>query len=692
MPPEQHDDDTAFTMKNKNKRTTQRAAKAEIGEDEKNFLAEEHGGQWAGYLRQIIDFHPVRMAYLDSQERFRYVNDAYLEWIKLPKDQAIGRTVEDILGSCAYAEIAPYIRNALAGEKVHFEISLGYRDGGRRHVMVDYTPNIDDHGEVLGFFAMIVDLTGRKQAEEEKARLAAVVEYSSDAIISKDFENRILTWNRGAEKIFGYSAGEMIGRPMNILYPEEFDDGMAEKLDRLRNNEEVPAFESRRMKKSGGLLDVLISLSPITDVNGTPIAVSAIIRDISERIRLELELRALNENLEMKVRERTAEIEMHVRQLQKLAMELTQTEQRERQRLGMLLHNDLQQQLVAGKLLVERLMKRLKIEENIGGLKQILSVLENSAETAHNLAVELRPPVLHGSTLAEAVHWLADWFRHKFGFSVHLDIRENFDNKKIPVEVTAFLFEAARELLFNAVKHAGVDTVDLVLRLDDNDCLHLVVSDEGWGTDKDVLNLRENAEPGIGLLSIRERLQLLGGDFRVNTAKGKGFQADIRVPYFFDGITSCAPQNQGENPDRGESGPQAAADSFDHREGRIRVLLADDHAIVREGLRMILEEESDILVVGEAANGREAVELAAGLTPDVCLMDVNMPFMNGIEATRAIAGQTPGTCVIGLSVNDDPRTMSAMIAAGAVAYHKKSDPPELLCGTIRDCARLKLRI
>ena len=118
----------------------------------------------------------------------------------------------------------------------------------------------------------------------------------------------------------------------------------------------------------------------------------------------------------------------------------------------------------------------------------------------------------------------------------------------------------------------------------------------------------------------------------------------------------------------------------------MRVLLVDDHTILRQALRLVLEMEPDITIVGEAANGTDAVALAHHLQPDIVLMDIGMPIMNGIEATRAIRAEAPGVCVIGLSMFSLDEQGAAIMAAGAVEFVTKSAPSAELIAVLRACA------
>jgi DNA-binding NarL/FixJ family response regulator len=124
----------------------------------------------------------------------------------------------------------------------------------------------------------------------------------------------------------------------------------------------------------------------------------------------------------------------------------------------------------------------------------------------------------------------------------------------------------------------------------------------------------------------------------------------------------------------------------------MRVLLADDDTIVRQAICIMLQDEPDIEIVGEAANGREAVDLTRHLHPDIVLTDISMPEMNGIEATRVIHAESPATCVIGLSMFEQIEQAEAMRDAGAMDYVTKSAPPEELLAVMRGWhARMRVK-
>jgi PAS domain S-box-containing protein len=146
------------------------------------------------------------------------------------------------------------------------------------------TPLYDPSGELIGAVNMLVDITDRKRAEQSAQRLAAVVEFSDDAILTKDLDGVITSWNRGAERLFGYKAREMIGRPITTLIPHDRHDEEREIIARIRRGEHVH-YEAVRQCKDGSLLDISLTVSPLKDAQGKIIGASKIARDITERRR-----------------------------------------------------------------------------------------------------------------------------------------------------------------------------------------------------------------------------------------------------------------------------------------------------------------------------------------------------------------------------------------------------------------------
>ena len=168
------------------------------------------------------------------------------------------------------------------GRPVRNVEAVAEKPDGTRVPFAPYpTPLFDAAGELIGAVNMLVDLTHRQQAEENAQRLASVVESSDDAIISKNLEGIILSWNKGAEHLFGYMAQEVIGKPITILFPPDRMDEEPFILERLRRGERVGHYETVRRRKDGTLVDISLTVSPIFSSDGRVIGASKIARDIA---------------------------------------------------------------------------------------------------------------------------------------------------------------------------------------------------------------------------------------------------------------------------------------------------------------------------------------------------------------------------------------------------------------------------
>jgi CheY-like chemotaxis protein/two-component sensor histidine kinase len=344
------------------------------------------------------------------------------------------------------------------------------------------------------------------------------------------------------------------------------------------------------------------------------------------------------------------------------------------------LHDDLQQLLVAAKfhvsILASRTAARPEAEKVV---KQVDALLDESVERSRSLSHELSPPVLHQGGLGEALRWLARRKREKYGLSVEVEDRSG---DRIPEPVRVFLFKVAKELLFNVVKHAEVGEARVRLDRCGNET-RLTVSDDGVGFDSEEWQRDGSESGGFGLFSIRERVEFLGGHMRIRSKPGGGSSFELSVPdhsdWEGDGKDST---DQMERTAGGEEEAGGAGAEPPER-ARIRVLLVDDHEVMRQGLATLLDDLEDIEVVGHAGDGREAIECAERLRPDVVIMDLAMPVMDGVMATQELKSRMPDVQIIGLSMFDEEEMGRRMLAAGAEAFLSKTGPSEQLIAAIR---------
>ncbi|HEV2426216.1 MAG TPA: PAS domain S-box protein [Terriglobia bacterium] len=194
------------------------------------------------------------------------------------------------------------------GPLLNEEFCLRRKDGQPVWVLGNASA-ADDSGPGRVFDATLVDITARKRAEDEALRLAAIVESSDDAILSKTLDGVVESWNAGAERLYGYSAGEMIGRAVTVLLPPERCGELAGILERIRRGEHVEHHETEHVRKNGARVPVTLSISPIRNSEGGVTGAAAIARDISDRKRAEARVKELNASLERRVAERTAELQ-----------------------------------------------------------------------------------------------------------------------------------------------------------------------------------------------------------------------------------------------------------------------------------------------------------------------------------------------------------------------------------------------
>jgi signal transduction histidine kinase/ActR/RegA family two-component response regulator len=416
-----------------------------------------------------------------------------------------------------------------------------------------------------------------------------------------------------------------------------------------------------------------ICWEPIRDEAGKVIGVGSATVDLTKIKLAEETLSRVNDELEQRVTERTAELAQRADQLRALTGELTLAEQRERSRLAKVLHDHLQQLLVAAKF-------RLTILGRGGddivkkATKEVEGLIDESILASRNLTAELSPPILHEAGLNAGLQWLARRMADKHGLFVELEV-EDYECRSEQLKI--LLFESVRELLFNVVKHARTGSAEVSLRRVD-DHLQVAVSDQGAGFDPNAMPAAGEAGRGLGLFAIRERLGFMGGTLQIQSAPGQGSRFILSVP--------VAPIEKVE-PRAGGTLVLPEADllisGYRDPARKIRLMLADDHAVVRRGFAAMLGAEPDIEIVGEAADGLEAIELARKVLPDIILMDMSMAKLNGIEATRIIHNEFPEIRIIGLSMFEEVERAQAMRDAGAVQYVAKSGAGEALIAAIR---------
>jgi CheY-like chemotaxis protein len=328
-------------------------------------------------------------------------------------------------------------------------------------------------------------------------------------------------------------------------------------------------------------------------------------------------------------------------------------------------------------------------------LKEADRAIIDSLNYTRSLVAELAPPALQEFGLLEGFGWLAEQMQNH-GLAV--TVKKNIQHIVLDDDQAVLVFQSTRELLFNVLKHAGTNQAEVTIDRNGEGHLVVTVKDEGRGFNPDEVIARNDERKRFGLFSVRERTEAMGGRLEVASASNRGTCATLIVPYWPAEPGPVTSPSQASSPaapvmpagpepllSPASSGPgegMFSANADPARGKVLRILLADDHAMVRQGLRSILDAYRDISVVGEAADGEEAVEMAGLLGPDVIVMDVNMARLDGIEATRRVKTRWPGIIVVGLSVSTASQVESLLLEAGASCYVSKEAAGDHLYGAI----------
>jgi PAS domain S-box-containing protein len=248
-------------------------------------------------FRLVVESAPSGMLMINRQGRIVLVNAQTEMMFGYGRGELLGQPVELLVperfrgGHPAYR--AGFFANPTTRVMgVGRELYGRRRDGSEFPVEIGLTPIAMAEGPFV--LSAIADITERKRAEETRARLAAIVESSEDAILSKNLDGIILTWNRAAEKMYGYPAAEVVGRPISLLIPPERAGEVSALLDRLRRGERVENYETVRLRKDGARIEVSLNLSPMPDAAGRVTGASVVGRDITARKRSERRLAAMH--------------------------------------------------------------------------------------------------------------------------------------------------------------------------------------------------------------------------------------------------------------------------------------------------------------------------------------------------------------------------------------------------------------
>lgn len=644
------------------------------------------GTEGESELRAVLDALPAAVYTTDANGRITYFNRAAAELAG--REPELGKDEWCVTWRLYNADGTPLPHNACPmavalreDRPIRGVEAVLERPDGRRIPFMPYpTPLHNRSGSLVGAVNMLIDISDRKAAENARAYLAAIIESSDDAIVSKNLNGIVTSWNRGAEAIFGYRADEIVGHPIYLLFPPDRLEEEELILNRIRRGEKVEHFETVRRRKDGCDIDVSLTISPVRDDHGRITGVSKIARDITEKRRAEAVLRDLNENLEQRVAERTRELAMANERLMTEVAEREQTEAvllqaQKMEAVGQLasgLAHDFNNLLAAVLGNLELLEMRLA-DERLLKLAQAATrsarrgAKLNEQMLAFSRKQHLSPRPVDVNALILGVDEL---LRRALGGTAEISIATAPDLWPAAVDphqlelVLLNLAINARDAMPNGgqllIETRNVKAVDVEHSLDlgPGDYVLISVTDTGVGMSPEVL--ARACEPfyttkelgkgsGLGLAQVYGVARQSGGGLALKSVVGKGTTVELHLPRSLDNVVL---------------GSEARADSdAPATQGRARVLVVDDHDEVRE-----------VIVAYLDALGYQAMQARSGQTAldsldsscdsvDLLIADYAMPEMSGIELLQAARRKCPDLPVIIVTGYADAAGIDACIDA-----------------------------
>jgi PAS domain S-box-containing protein len=388
----------------------------------------------------------------------------------------------------------------------------------------------------------------REWATRATGLLAAIVDSSDDAIVSKSLDGVITSWNKGAERLFGYTAEEAVGQHITLIVPTDRRHEEATILERLKRGERVDHFETIRRRKDGTTLDISLTISPVKDTAGRVTGASKVARDISERKEAERKLReseerlrTLAERLEDLVRVRTEELEQRntevlrqSEQLRGLSIRLLQTQDDERRRIARELHDSAGQIVTALGMNLASIIPQIGKNPLLGkSLEESQALVEQLSKEIRTLSYLLHPPLLDENGLGEALRWYIQGLRERSGLAILLTIPDDFG--RLSREMELAIFRIVQECLTNVHRHSG--SKNAVIRIArEAEGVSLEVQDEGKGVSLERLGEIQSQGSGVGIRGIRERVHQLEGVFKIQS-NHKGTKILVTFPVPMTGVS-----------------------------------------------------------------------------------------------------------------------------------------------------------
>lgn len=467
---------------------------------------------------RLLDLSTDAIIVRDAADRITFWNQGASQMYGYTREKALGRVTHELFRT-VFPEPLPTIKETLHRDGRWFgELRHTRSEGSQIVVASRWVLSRDPQRGLVSVLETNRDITEQKQAEQARFRLAAIVESSEDAIVSKDLNGIITSWNAAAQRIFGFTPEEAIGRPITIIIPPELQSDEKQILKRLRAGQRVDHFETIRQTKHGMKLHVSLTISPVRDAQGRIIGASKIARDISEQKKMEQVLK---------------EVELSGR--------LLQLQDEERRRVARDLHDGVGQLLAALSMsaaIVAREKEKLSadaarcVEGNSALIDQAIAEIRTVSHLLH-------PPLLDEIGLESALTEYVQGFGERSNIRMTLDLPDNLG--RLPREYEMCVFRIVQECLINIHRHAESATAQVRLSRTPQE-IQLEVADHGRGIGPEIQEkFFAGKSTGVGLRGMRERVRQLGGALKIES-NGSGTSIQVMLPIRADMSSSVAGQ------------------------------------------------------------------------------------------------------------------------------------------------------
>jgi two-component system NarL family sensor kinase len=497
------------------------------------------------------------------------------------------------------------------------------------------------------------------QGAEHPYRLLVETIDEGAATLSND--GTILYSNRSFANIFDAQLERFIGTPIEQFVSGEYVDALRTLISSAAAGDASARGEIRLRDRAGRTRTVRLTLTRSTQFGME--ALCAVATELTELVETNEALRVTESSL------------------RQLSGRLLQLQDEERRRIARDLHDTTGQKIAALSMSLDRVARLLDTRkpERAEALEEGRDIVRMIGEEIRTLSYLLHPPLLDESGLGSAIRWYAEGFQKRSGIKLNVNISP--DLGRLSTEVEMALFRVVQESLTNVHRYSGSPDAEISV-VGTPDAIQLEVVDHGKGIEAGTARVKVEgiAALGVGIPGMRERLRQLGGQLEVDFGRD-GTRVSASVPFKKAKVAEAdefevavvAPPNGAPNGD--------ATSSSDMRR---RILIADDHEVMRRGVRGLLESHDEWTVCGEAFEGREVVVKSRELRPDLIIMDINMPGLTGIDAAQQIRKENPSAKILFFSVHESAQTVREVVNAGAQGYVAKSRAGHDLVDAVRN--------